>query len=122
MHANLQFNPTPESNGCINFLDLTISRNNTHLEKDIYRKPTTTDITIRFTSNHPNKHKLAAYRHHIERMLCLPLKTTQREREWLTILHIAHQNGFPRTIIHKLRHQIKHKSTHTTPPDNKNRK
>ena len=54
-------------------------------------------------------------------MLLPPLKTTQREREWLTILHIAHQNGFPRTIIHKLRHQIEHKSTHNTPSDNKNR-
>ena len=55
-------------------------------------------------------------------MLLPPLKTTQREREWLTIHHIVHQNGFPYTIIHKLRHQIKHKLTHTTPPDNKNRK
>jgi hypothetical protein len=122
MHANLQFNPTPESSGCINFLSLTINRNSMHLEIDIYRKPTTTDTTIHFTSNHPNEHKLAAYRHHIERMLLLPLKTTQREREWLKILHIAPQNGFPRTITHKLGHQIEHKLTHTTPPDNKNRK
>jgi hypothetical protein len=55
-------------------------------------------------------------------MLRLPLKTTQREREWLKILHVAHQNCFPGTIIHKIRHQIEHKSTLTTPPDNKNRK
>jgi len=50
MHTNLQFNPTLESNGYINFLDLTIIRRSTHIEIDIYRKPTTTDTTIHFTS------------------------------------------------------------------------
>ena len=68
MHENLQFNPTRGSIGCINFLDLTIIRRTSHLEIDIYRKPTT-DTTIHFTSIHPNEHKLAAYRYYIERML-----------------------------------------------------
>jgi len=39
MHANLQVSPTLESNGYINFLDLTINRRSTHVEIDIYRKP-----------------------------------------------------------------------------------
>jgi len=64
MHTNLQFNPTLESNGYINFLDLTIIRRNTHIEIDIYQKPTTTDTTIHFTSTYPNEQKLAAYRYH----------------------------------------------------------
>ena len=80
MHANLQFNPTLESNGYINFLDLTIIRRNTHLEIVIYRKPTTTDTAIHSTSIHPNEHNMAAYRYHIERMLNLPLKTVQQKR------------------------------------------
>jgi len=113
MHTNLQFNPTLESNGYINFLDLTIIRRNIHTEIGIYRKPTTTDTTIHFTSTHPNEHKLAAYRYNIERILNLPLKTVQQKREWATILHIAQQNGFPPTVIHKLRHQIEHKKKHT---------
>ena len=54
IHSNLQFNPTLESDGHINFLELTITRRNTHTEIDIYRKPTTTDTTIHFTSTHPN--------------------------------------------------------------------
>ena len=53
IHSNLQFNPTLESDGHINFLDLTITRRNTHIETDVYRKPTTTDTTIHFTSTHP---------------------------------------------------------------------
>jgi len=40
IHTNLQFNPTLESNGYINFLDLTIIRSSTCIEIDIYRKPT----------------------------------------------------------------------------------
>ena len=48
MHDSLQFNPTQDSNDCINFLDLTIIRRISHLETDIYRKPTTTDTTIHF--------------------------------------------------------------------------
>jgi len=63
MQNNLQFNLTQESNGRINFLDLTIIRRPSHLEIDIYRKPTTTDTTIHFTSTHSNEHKLAAYRY-----------------------------------------------------------
>jgi len=122
VHANLQFTPTLESNSYINFLDLTIIRRSTHIEIDIYRKPTTTDTTIHFTSIHPNEHKFAAYRYHIERMLNLPLKTVQQKREWSTILHIAQRNGFPPTVIHKLRHQVEHKTKHTTPHNSKNKK
>ena len=57
MQNNLQFNPTQESNGHINFLDLTSRRTTSHLEIDIYRKPTTKDTNIHFTSTHPNEQK-----------------------------------------------------------------
>jgi len=114
MHTDLQFNPTQESNGCINFLDLTITRRTSHLEIDTYRKPTATDTAIHFTSIHPNDHKLAAYRYYIERMLNLPLNAEHQKREWSTILHIAQQNGFPPTNIQKPRHEIKYKTKHTT--------
>ena len=121
VQTDLQFNPTQESNGCINFLDLTIIRRTSHLEIDIYRKPTATDTTIHFTSTHPNEHKLAAYRYYVERMLNLPLKAELQKRERSTILHIAQQNGFPPTIIQKLRHQIKYKTKHTPPHTNTNK-
>ena len=114
MHTNLHFKPTQEENSCINFLDLTIIRKTSHLETDIYCKPTTTDTTIHSTSINPNEHKLAAYRYYIERMLNLPLSTKKRNREWSTVLHIAQQNGFPPTTMQKLRQQIKQKTKHTT--------
>jgi len=60
IHECLQFNPTQESNDRINFLELTIIREPSHLEIEVYRKPATTDTTIHFLSNHPYEHKLAA--------------------------------------------------------------
>ena len=53
IHSNLQFNPTYENNNSTNFLDFLIIWNQSDLETDIYRKPTTTDTTINFLSNHP---------------------------------------------------------------------
>ena len=45
----------------IKFLDLTISiSNNNEYTYDIYRKPTTTDITVHGSSFCPLPHKLAA--------------------------------------------------------------
>jgi hypothetical protein len=78
IHPNLQFNPTYEHNNSISFLDLLIIRHPTNLEVDIYQKPTTTDTTMNFNSNHPNEHKLAAYRYYINRMISLPLTEERR--------------------------------------------
>jgi hypothetical protein len=61
IHNNIKLNPTPETHNTINFLDLEIKRNQTNLEIDIYRKPTTTDTTINFHSNHPIEHTMAAF-------------------------------------------------------------
>jgi len=61
INHSLQFNPTMESYDRINFLDLSITRNSPpQLEIGIFRKPTTTDTTIHYLSNHPIEHKLAA--------------------------------------------------------------
>jgi hypothetical protein len=69
MRHSLQLNPTRESKGQINFL----IRNDSQLEIDVFRKPTTTDTTVNYKSNLPSEHKLSAYRYHMERMLNLPL-------------------------------------------------
>jgi len=61
IHPNFQLNPKHENKICISFLDLLIIRNPANLEIDIYRKPTKTDTTINFLSNHPTEHKIAAY-------------------------------------------------------------
>jgi hypothetical protein len=62
IHNSLTFTPSPKTERKISRLDLKIIRNNSTFEIDIFRKPTTTDTTIPFTSNHPLEHKTAAYR------------------------------------------------------------
>jgi hypothetical protein len=83
---------------------------------DIFRKPTITDATIHYLSNHPIEHKLTAYRYYIERMFNLPLNNNQQHSEWQTILHIAKNNKFPTTLPHKLKRQIQHRITRITLP------
>jgi len=46
----------------------------------------------------------------------------KKKREWATILHISQQNGFPPSVIHKLRHRIEHKKEQPAPHDNENKK
>jgi len=82
IHPNLILNPTHESNNSISFLDLLIVWNQSNLEIDIYRIPTTTDTTINFFSNHPTEYEMAAYRCHINRMLSLPLTIERQQTEW----------------------------------------
>ena len=69
---NNTLSPTMESANTINFLDLSITRKPTHLNIDIFHKPTSTDTTINFLSNHPLEHKLAAYRYLIHRLYTPP--------------------------------------------------
>jgi hypothetical protein len=116
VHKNLQFNPTLENVGQINFLDLRINRKTPGLEIEIYRKPTTTSTTINYFSNHPLEQKLAAYRYYIERMLTLPLKKKHQNLEWNIILEIAQKNNFPEHILIRLKKRIKQRLAHQKPP------
>ena len=71
-HSCIQLNPNPEYNNSVNFLGLTITRNTTHLDIGIYLKPTTTDTTFNYLSNHPLEHTMATYNFLISRMPTLP--------------------------------------------------
>jgi hypothetical protein len=101
--------PTIEENNSISFLNLLITRQPSAIEIDIYRKPTTTDTTINYTSNHPTEHKLAVYCYLISRMTALPLSQEKEEAEWQTILITANNNNFPISIIKKLKTKIHNK-------------
>ena len=80
-HSNLQFTPSHEHKNNISFLDLLLIRQLDKIEIDIYRKPTTTNTTINYTSNQPNEHRKAAYRYMTNRMTSLPLAADRKETE-----------------------------------------
>jgi hypothetical protein len=119
-HPNLQFIPTHEHNNNISFLDLLLVRQHDKIEIDIFRKPTTTDTTINYTSNHPIEHKMAAFRYLTNR-ISLPLTTERKKMEWQKILSIAENNKFPLHLIDHLKTQIQHK-THKDKTNNINKK
>ena len=73
---------------------MTITRSTEEMEISIYRKPTSTNITIQHTSNHPQDHKDAAYRYYINRMITLPNTERARTHERKYIFSTAQRNGF----------------------------
>jgi hypothetical protein len=99
----LQFKLTKEKHNIINYLDLNIKRNDNELELEIYHKPTSTDTTIHYTSNHPHEHKMAAFHYYINRVTTLPITEQAKQKEWKFILNMANNNGFPHHIIHNTR-------------------
>jgi len=120
IHSNIQLSPTMESTNTINFLDLSITRGPTYLNTGIFHKPTSTDTTINFLSNHPLEHKMAAYRYLIHRIYTLPLSKEQQDKEWYHITNTAYSNNIPQTLLSRLRHRIQWYNSlpkaPTTPP------
>jgi len=113
----MEFTPTREEHNTINNLDLTIRRNHNKLNIDICRKPTVTDTTIKFLSNHPIEQTMATFRSYINRMHSLPLNQEDKQKEWKTIQIIAKNNNFPKYMIQKLNWKTQQKATHTQPKD-----
>jgi len=113
INSNIKLNPTYEQHGSIDFLDLTITRKHKQIEVDINRKPTYTDTTINFLSNHPIEQKMTEFRFHITLMHSLPLDPDKKQKEWKTIQTIAKNNNFPLHLLHILNHQIQSKANHT---------
>lgn len=102
IHPNINFTVETEKDGKINFLDLTLSHNETSISFDIYRKPTFTDITISNQSFSPKSHKLAAYNSMIHRALSIPLSEEQLKIELNTIIKIGYNNGYSVKTIQQL--------------------
>ncbi|PNF38136.1 hypothetical protein B7P43_G14608 [Cryptotermes secundus] len=80
-HRNLQFTINEEVNNQIAYLDLNLFNKNGQIEMEIYRKSTTTDITINNKSCHPREQKLATYKNWIHRRLTLPLEEDAKNKD-----------------------------------------
>jgi hypothetical protein len=100
-HRDLQFTLNEEVNNQIEYLDLKLTNKEGKLEIGMYRKPTTTDVTINNNSCHPREHKMAAYKSWLRRLCKLPLDEKNR-RELDIIINIATSNGYRKEDIIKL--------------------
>jgi len=102
-----EFTIEKETEGKINFLDITITRDLDKLSTDIYRKPTYSDAIIPHDSCHPTEHKLAAIRYLYDRMNMYELSSENLQKENSTILQILHNNGFESSITKSLHRKKK---------------
>jgi hypothetical protein len=57
IHPKLKFTIEQQTQNKINFIGLTIKKNQNKLNFKIYRKPTTIDLILHNTSCHPYEHK-----------------------------------------------------------------
>jgi hypothetical protein len=96
--TNLIFTAEQESNNQLNFLDLTIHRQQDKFGFNIYRKPTITDHIIPDDSCHPSEHKLSAIRYLTHRMQTYPLNEADRLKETHTIQQILRANNYGHSI------------------------
>ena len=111
LHPKLKFTLEKENKNSLNFLDLTIKRikyhNNIIFNFNIYRKPTTSELSINFNSFHPNNHKWANFHYLLNRLNNIPLSKNNYNREFRVILYIAKCNNFPINKVISLNNKIK---------------
>jgi hypothetical protein len=94
LHPKLLFTKENEQNNQLNYLDITIHRQQTKIKISIYRKPTYTDSIIPFTSNHPTQQKYAAIRFLQNRLNAYNLQTDEIRKEENIIRNILYNNAF----------------------------
>jgi hypothetical protein len=103
---HLEFKLSEEGNTTINYLDLSIHRNTSSIDLGIYSKPTHTDVTTQFSSNHLLEQKLAAFNFYINRSITLPITKQTKHQEWKIVLAVAQNNGFPSHIIDSMKKKL----------------
>jgi hypothetical protein len=88
-----------ESENMINFLDITVRKEQDKLKFKIYRKHTATDAIIPFDSCHPTERNMAAVRYLTNRMNKYHLNTDSKEKERDIIKHILQANKYDTSAL-----------------------
>jgi hypothetical protein len=104
----LNFTIEKETRGSINFLDITIHREENNFSVDIYRKLTYTDSIIPNDSCHPTKRKYAAIRYLHNRANNYQLPRDKIDKESTIIQDILHNNGYDASTLKSISSSKKH--------------
>ncbi|XP_071056900.1 uncharacterized protein [Onthophagus taurus] len=108
LHPKLKFTVEIEQDKTLNFLDLSVTHDQTEfLTYNIYRKPTTISTTIPYDSAHPIAHKLANFRFLVNRIFNYPISNENKIKEFNYIQNLAIQNNFPKKVLNNLTNKIK---------------
>jgi hypothetical protein len=112
LQSSIKFTMEKEIHHSINFLDLTIHREEENLKFTIYRKPTQTDIIIPNSSCHPNEHKRASINYLLNRMHVYPINKEAKEAELNIIKNILQNNEYSVNIANTPPPKKTHKDAH----------
>ena len=77
----MYFTMEEEFKNKINFLDITVSKDENNIVFNTNRKPSTTDIITPNDSCHPPEHKLVAVRYLTNRLSGYPTNNTEKGKE-----------------------------------------
>ncbi|PNF31380.1 hypothetical protein B7P43_G10054 [Cryptotermes secundus] len=113
LQQNIKFTIEREQQESINFLDITIYRNEDSLQFTIYRKPTQTDIIIPNSSCHPFEHKLSGINYLINRLNTYPITEKGKQIEKNIIKSILQNNGYDTNIIKRLNQTTRKQKSNT---------
>ena len=104
----LNFTIEHEVNNSINFLDLTIYKNQ-QFSFRVYRKPTATDIIIPLGSNQHPAQKIAAISYFANRIITYPLDNKDKDIDCYNVKQILYNNKFNPNILDKtIERQLSH--------------
>jgi hypothetical protein len=98
VHPNLKFTLETETHNKINYLNITVNKQD-KLTFGIFRKPTTTDPIIHNNSCHPNEHKRSAINYLINCMNTYHLTPESKAQENTIINEILTNNGYEQQPI-----------------------
>ena len=103
IEPSIQFTVEMESNGCLPFLDILITRDSDgSLSTAVYRKQTHTDQYLQFSSHHPSSHKLSVCRSLFSRALTHSSSLVQQVEEESLIFQALQKNGYPINFIKRI--------------------
>ncbi|XP_075738710.1 uncharacterized protein LOC142783978 [Rhipicephalus microplus] len=95
----IQFTTECESDYCLPFLDVQVTRRCNGLELTIHRKPTHTGRYLQFDCSHLACHNASAVTTLLERARNLCSNDTERKKEEARVVADLRKNGYPTNFI-----------------------
>lgn len=113
MNPDLKFTMEEENNGKLNYLDVSVIRNNDKIETTVYRKPTTNENIIPKKCYTQHSYKTAPLRSHIERAITICSNEKLLGDEIKKIENIAKKAGHDGREVRKIKERIEKRKTET---------
>ncbi len=116
VHPSIEFTAEPEEAGRLNFLQVSIQKetgNHSEYSTSVYRKPTHTNLYLRWDSAHPDSQKLGSFHSLLwnAKRICSSLVAYKKEKQFLLAL-FRDDMGYPENrllhIIYKVEHPLAH--------------